>query len=256
MIVDAHTQVGDCLFGPSVTAEALVATLDQVGVERAIVAPARPPTYRLEEANDRTAESVQRHGGRLIAFARVDPNQGDGAVRELERAVDDLGMVGLYLHPWEEHFRINGEKARITVAAAGRLGLPVIIEGGYPWMSHPSQVADLTSDFPSVRFLVTNAGQLDLSGLSMADVTVMMRQCPNVSLSTCIMVGMEFLVTLATKTAPERVMYGSGFPQFDPRLEIRRITLAPLSEDVKRRVAGRNLIAWLDRNGEGDGSRG
>ena len=39
---------------------------------------------------------------------------------------------------------------------------PVMIQGGYPWVSHASQVGNLAKKFKEVKIILTNAGQLDL----------------------------------------------------------------------------------------------
>jgi len=44
---------------------------------------------------------------RLIGFASVVPNPADIAIKELRRAVQDLGLRGLKLHPPMQGFRIR-----------------------------------------------------------------------------------------------------------------------------------------------------
>ena len=56
---------------------------------------------------------MARHPTGSSAFARVDPNLGDDAAAELERATGELGLRGLFLHPWEETFRVH-DRARST----------------------------------------------------------------------------------------------------------------------------------------------
>src|SRR3984957_21009713 len=49
--------------------------------------------------NDFVAGCVNAHPDVFLGFASVDPLQGDAAVAELERAVRELGLRGLKLHP-------------------------------------------------------------------------------------------------------------------------------------------------------------
>ena len=49
--------------------------------------------------NDFVAGCVRAHPDAFVGFASVDPQKGDAAVAELERAVRELGLRGLKLHP-------------------------------------------------------------------------------------------------------------------------------------------------------------
>ncbi len=72
---------------------------------------------------------------RLIGFARVDPTEGktkspDTAVNELNRAVSDLGLRGLKLHPLAQLFLddIQDDITKRVVKRAGELRIPVIFD--------------------------------------------------------------------------------------------------------------------------------
>ena len=137
--IDSHVYVGESLYGGGVDADELIARIEAAGVHRAIAVPARPPGYHLGPANDVAAAAQCAYPDQLRCFARVDPNQGDAAVAELERALDTLGLGGLFLHPNEELFRINGPLVRPLMAVARERGIsrtPVrealLIRAGWP----------------------------------------------------------------------------------------------------------------------------
>jgi len=72
---------------------------------------------------------------RLIGFARVDPTDGktkspDAAVNELNRAVNNLGLRGLKLHPLAQLFvdDIQDDITKRVVVRAGELRIPVIFD--------------------------------------------------------------------------------------------------------------------------------
>ncbi len=165
LIVDSLTFVGESLFGPSTSATELLARLDEVGADRAIVCPAKPRGYDLGAANDAVAEAVALGDGRLTGVARVDPLLGDDACAELEQALGRLGLRGLFLHPWEETFRIADPCVVPIVETARRHSVPVIVAAGYPWLSEALQVGALALRFPDVTFVATNGLQLNISGL-------------------------------------------------------------------------------------------
>ena len=108
-LIDAHVHLGQSLFGLGQSLDDLLASMAENGVVQSVVVPLKPRGYHLGPENDRIASAVRAHPDRLRGFARVDPWQGDDALRELRRGLDDLGLVGLYLHPFEEQFAANDE---------------------------------------------------------------------------------------------------------------------------------------------------
>ncbi|MFX1260772.1 MAG: amidohydrolase family protein [Promethearchaeota archaeon] len=88
-------------------------------------------------SNDRIAAwtSHAPHSSRLIGFARVDPKDAlsgkpDLPIRELDRAIGQLGLRGLKLHPLAQLFLedIESDYVKAVVARAGELHVPVILD--------------------------------------------------------------------------------------------------------------------------------
>src|SRR5439155_23948552 len=82
VIVDSLVFLGESLFGRAVSADDLLAWMDELEVDVGVVAPLRPRGYHLGPANDAVAEAVREHPRRLVGLGRVDPNQGDAAAVE------------------------------------------------------------------------------------------------------------------------------------------------------------------------------
>src|SRR2546423_10797554 len=57
--------------------------------------------------NDYIAAIVQRYPQQFIGFASVDPHKGKATVKEIERAVKDLGLAGAKFHPGGKAFYAN-----------------------------------------------------------------------------------------------------------------------------------------------------
>lgn len=234
MIVDSLTFVGESLHGWRATPAELVARLDEAGVDRAVVCPVRPVGYHLGPANDAVAAAVEAHAGRLVGCARVDPWQGADAVAELERALGGLGLRGLFLHPWEETFRVSAREVDPVVEVARAHGVPVIVAAGYPWLSEGLQVGELARRFPDVTFVATNGGQINISGLGQTDVELAIADRPNLLLQTGGVYREDFLEKVVAQHGPERLLFASGFPLLDPRLEIHRVQWAPSFDELVR----------------------
>jgi uncharacterized protein len=230
--IDAFSFLGQSLFGYGQSADELLARMAGAGVQQAVVCPVKPRGYHLSAANDFIAQAVGREP-RFVGLARVDPNLEADALAELDRGILTLGLRGLFLHPWEETFRVNGPRVEPLLARCSDLDVPVLIASGYPWLSEAAQVGDLARRFPSVTIVMTHGGQINISGLGQADAIETLRRYPNVCIETSGVYRQDFLQDVATEIGAERVLFGSNSPLMDARLEVARARWADLPDTVK-----------------------
>jgi predicted TIM-barrel fold metal-dependent hydrolase len=102
----------------------LIGTVDSYG----ITGVPGPPTP--EKCNDYIAAIAASQPGTFIGYASVNPNYRgpDAAVRELERAVRDLGLAGLKLYPmYQDWSPADPVLAFPVFAKAQELGIPVMV---------------------------------------------------------------------------------------------------------------------------------
>lgn len=245
IIVDACTHVGDSLYNNGAKPEEVFEAMSYLGAKKSIICPVKPFDYNLIKANNYILDLVEDYPDKFIGFVRVDPNLKNEALKEVKRGISK-GLKGIYLHPWEENFQINNSITYPILDFAEKKGKPVMIEGGYPWVSHATQVLDIARKFPNVKLIITNAGQLDLSGFSLFDVTTLFKSCKNVYMLTNAAVGTEWLASLINDISDKRVIFGTGLPVFDPKLEILRIKyLENVSEEKMKKVLGENILEIL-----------
>jgi predicted TIM-barrel fold metal-dependent hydrolase len=102
----------------TVSPEAFVKELDAAGIEWGLVDT---------DNVDKTAAFVRRWPERFKGMALLNPFQGMKAVRELERAVRELGMVALYASPFDWKIRASDPLFFPLYAKAAELGIPVFI---------------------------------------------------------------------------------------------------------------------------------
>ena len=57
--------------------------------------------------NEYIADIVERYPQQFIGFASVDPHKGKGAIREIERAIKELGLAGAKFHPGVQVFCVQ-----------------------------------------------------------------------------------------------------------------------------------------------------
>jgi predicted TIM-barrel fold metal-dependent hydrolase len=247
VIIDGLCYLGQSLFGYRATTQELVAQMDELKIDRAIVCPVRPPEYRLESANDAIADAVASHPTRLAGLLRVDPWQGEAAVIEAGRGFDRLGLQGLFLHAGEETFRINSPMVHPLVEAARRRQKPVVVATGFPWFSEALQLADLAARFPEVTFIATNGAQMNISGLGQQDAEIALEVNPNIWIQTMGVYREDFLQRVVERFGSGRVTFASGFPLFNMTFEMHRIEWGHFDAASRERIIGGNLanvFAW------------
>ncbi len=116
--------------------DAQLAAMDAAGVDMKVlsaplstlVGPGEePPVALATRINDRFATLVAAHPDRLLGLASVDPFGGEGAARELERAVTTLGLGGACLDCARGDRFLDDPAARPVLDAAARLGAPLFV---------------------------------------------------------------------------------------------------------------------------------
>ena len=238
MIIDGLIYLGTSHFGYSLEPAAALEHMDAVGTNVAIAAPVHVRNTDFRLANDLVLKAASESSGRIIALARVDPWEGDAARAEIRRAVTG-GARGLFLHPSEEHFRINDERVRPLVECAAELGVPVVIAAGFHLFSEPLQLGYAAQWVPSNPFVLTNGGQFNISGMAQFD-TMLALQNSNVHVHTSGMYREDFLERVVATFGPERLLFASAEPTFEMTYERKRVDLAHFSEDERQFILGGN----------------
>ena len=246
MIIDGLTLVGSSINGYRLGVEELLASMNSNGIDKGVIAPVQPKTYRLEPQNDAVAVSQMRYPDRLIGFCRVDPRQGEDAITELRRCVLRLGLKGLLLHPMEEGYTVNDPPAVRLVREAGYLGVPVVVAAGYPWVAHAQQIRFVAEQAEGTTIVMSHGGQINISGLAQADAFLAMETCSNLRIGTNGVYRQDFLEECVEAFGPERILFTSMAPLFDQGFELDRVRSIKMEESDRQYVLGTNMTRILE----------
>lgn len=248
MIFDANTNIGPTLvpgsefeFEPSLVN--LEDYLADAGVDRAVVAPLKPPNYDFDTANARLAAQLSDRDN-LIGIGRIDPRHEDAGI-QAERALTDYDLNGLKIDPWEETFHVDEPYVHPVVEVASDHNVPLWIRSGYYAMSHALSVRELALSFPDVPMIVTHGGHLNISGLSLPDATILAEETTNTYFEMSGVYRHDFIQDMVATIGAERILYGSNAPYFLPEVEVSRITDAYVDQDDKEMLLGRSLAKLL-----------
>ena len=246
MIIDGLTILGTSINGYRLEAEELLISMDFNGIDKSVIMPVQPMTYRFEPQNEAIAVTQMRYPDRFIGFCRVDPRQGEDAVTELRRCVLQLGLKGLMLHPMEEGYTINEDHAVRVVKEAGSLGVPTIIAAGYPWVAHALQIRSVAERAEEATIIMSHGGQINISGLAQADSFLAMEMCSNLYIGTNGVYRQDFLEDCIDAFGPERVLFTSMTPMFHQGFELDRANSVKMEEANRPLVLGGNMIRILE----------
>jgi predicted TIM-barrel fold metal-dependent hydrolase len=240
MVLDGHVTIGDSR-DASLSVESLLGTMDRLGIDRALVAPAErfvPVDNR--SGNRLTATAAARSEGRLLAYAVATPWLGAAAVEELRRARDD-GAVALKLDPALQGFDLLDGQADPLVAFAVEAGWPVYVRTGTPPHALPLQVAWLAGRFPECSFVLGKGGATDFSH----DGPTTLTAAANVYADSVYVEWPTALAAADPDGAGRRVVFTTDAPFGDPAIELARVTGAPIDAACRAAILGGTLARLL-----------
>lgn len=255
MIIDTHLHLDDKFDG---TAQGAARELDRqladAGVARAIVLQLEAQPWSAEEV----AEAISMYP-RLRSFINVHPSRGEPE-HLLREGIENLGYIGLKLHPRLQKFGVDDERTVRLVQAAGEMNVPVLIDT-FPDGTHlmqgfsPLKYARLASQCPKTRIVWAHMG-----GHFVMDFMMLAKRLPNVYFDLS-----YSLLYYQTSSIPgdmiyamrsmkfERTFYGSDYPDrpIAPSLErsLHFLRSQGLSEIDLAKIMARNaqeFFGWDD----------
>jgi predicted TIM-barrel fold metal-dependent hydrolase len=100
-----------------------------------------------------------------------------------------------------------------------------------------------------VTIIATHGGQLNISGLLLADAARMLRANPNVLMETSGIYREDFIEDTVAELGLERVVFGSNAPYLDQGFEALRVRWAHLGDEAKAAIGHGNLRRVLQLGG-------
>lgn len=112
------------------------------------------------ESNDRTAELVAQFPNKFVGIALVSPHEGMKGVKELERAVKELGLRSFLASPFRSGLRSNDKKFYPFYAKAVELNIPVYFYTTMNYrtdrpmdLARPIDLDEVAMDFPEMTII-------------------------------------------------------------------------------------------------------
>lgn len=222
--------------------------MDRGGVEQALVIPGHG--YERSDGiadtraeNDAIAAYRDRNPARFpAAIGVVEPRDGAASLAELERARNELGLVGISLHTRFQGVSLDSRWIRTYCESMGELGLVPVI---HAMDDTPEEalwkLAQLARDLADLKILA-------LDPFSSYEAT---RQCffvadiaPNITFDTSLSYNFDFIEDFARKFGADRVAFGTDLYSYPVGRRIShilpQIVESDLPDDDKARILSGN----------------
>ena len=161
--------------------------------------------------------AITEHSDRLLGSIEVDPNRGVDAVRELDRAVTDHGIVAAHFFPSGKNppVAIDSPLAYLVYAKCVELGIPVFVQGGVPGprvgmaAQHPGLVDEVCYDFPDLTFVFRHGCE------PWVDLTIkLLLKWPNLHYSTSAFAPKHYnhdIIDFANTRGADKIIYAGYY---------------------------------------------
>ncbi|MEU1529159.1 amidohydrolase family protein [Streptomyces fagopyri] len=215
-----------------VTVAALAAADVEIGLASAWYGPEGPLV-----SNDEVAGFVAGSGGRLRGVAGADLAKPVTAVRELRRAVEELGFVALRIVPWLWQLPPTDRLYYPLYAACVELGVPFCTQVGHTGPLRPSEtgrpipyIDQVALDFPELTVVCGHIGYpWTTEMIAVAD------KHANVYIDTSAYTVRRYpqeLVGYLRGRGRRKVLFGSNYPMITPSRALEHLDELGLDDET------------------------
>jgi predicted TIM-barrel fold metal-dependent hydrolase len=229
---------GQALPSEEVPIGVTVQALDAGGVDLGLLSAWHGPSGALI-SNDEVAAWVAQHPTRFAGLASVDLRRPMDAVRELRRAVGELGFKGLRMLPWLWEAPPTDRRFYPLYAACVELGVPFCTQVGHTGPLRPSELGrpipyidQVAIDFPELTIVCGHIGYPWTEEM-VAVARKHERVYIDTSAYTVRRYPAELVAYLKTRGGARKVLFGSNHPMIAPQRALEGLDDLGLDADTR-----------------------
>jgi len=202
--------------------------------------------HQVKSINSFIASEVAANPKVFFGFGALHPESEDleGDVSHLV----ELGLRGVKLHPDIQAFRLDDPKSMRLFGLCQKEKLPVLIHTGdhrYDY-SNPNRLIPVLKEFPDLTVIGAHLGGWSVweeAFEELADFPNLLVDCS----STFPFFDKEKAKKLILRWGFDRVLFGSDYPMWDPKVELDTFLSLDLGEEANRKILGENAVKLLSK---------
>lgn len=247
-IIDAHTHIlpfqGGGWLQRDGSPEASIAMMDRLGINCAVTSSARlSDGSTMAEINETIASLIDAYPGRIYGSIVILPGEGvEAAKREIDIYMKHPGFVGFKLLTGY-HGSLCQPAYLYALEAAAEAGCPVTI---HKWENAPalSDIRSVVEKLPDLKLISAHLGGGQNTFIK--EFLAFMKEYPNVYVDTCGSMYTAYTIAdLVEEIGSDRLIFASDTSCIDPRYELGKITLSPVSDKIKQKILAGNFLRLL-----------
>lgn len=255
--VYAHMKRGPDSGDPAeCTVDATLRRMDQNQMESSVVWRIGRSAEECSRNNTWVAEMAAKHADRFIPFATAYVPDPDTAIKEIDRAILELGMAGVKIHPNVMDFKLNSAGAKAVVAHVASLDVPFVTHVSHtlsrdlPTKDHqpgelyegydnnpnsnPYFLEEVASLYESPRFQAAHMGGIIFDWMKDSTITFQTTGAT-----------VDVIQWALDHLGPNRIVFGSDFPFYLVEDEVKKVHDLDASDEVKAQILSGNALAHV-----------
>ena len=223
------------------TVDLLLECCHDAGINRCVVLPVALRPERVSTINNYIVEQTRIYP-QFTGFGTVHASM-ENLTDEAQRIID-LGLCGVKMHPDTQCFPID-DPLLYPFYEMMQEKLPVILHMGdcrYDY-SHPARLRNVLDKFPKLQVIAAHFG-----GYSMYETAfeyLNKTDCFFDISSSIMFMEKGVAENYINRYGAERMLFGSDFPLWDPRDEVKTFLDLDLTQSQKEQIAYKNALCVL-----------
>jgi len=230
----------------------LIKLMDEAGIDKVMLtAEDAETTMDMIVPNISVADFAQSHPDRFLLMGAVDPHKGMKALRDLEYAVNELGIQCLCLEPWLHKINSNDKLYYPIYAKAVELAIPVWIHTSLnlePKLSmdygRPIYIDEVAGHFPELKIIAGHGGWPWVNEMMAvlwrhenvyADIAAINPEYIGTDGS-----GWDTLLRYGNTVLKEKILFATAWPARNFKEAVEGVKSLPLKDEVKKLWLGGN----------------
>ena len=228
--------------------------MDRAGIERSLLIAVRAGDLKVRGSFELPYERVEKvcakYPDRFSGLAGVDPFRGMTGLRDLERAVKEMGFVGAHLYPHWFELAPDHAKYYPYYAKCAELEVPIMMQIGHnlvysqnrrlPSVGRPITLDQVAIDFPELTLIGIHIG------VPWTDEAISMAwKHDNIYLAGDAYAPKHWpkaFVHYANTYGSHKVLFGTDWPVIDPERAVEEIAALGMRPEAHRQMMRGNAL--------------